>query len=71
MKRTKKTESITFRTTRETRDLLEHFAEERDWTVSQLCERTMSKWAENEKKILMGIEDEPEFDEEIDPNELM
>lgn len=64
MKKGKKTEAITFRTSKETKDWLEYFAEERDWTISQLVERTITAWTEREKKLL---KDEPEeFEEEAE-----
>lgn len=67
MKKDKKTEAITFRTSKETKDWLEYFAEEKDWTISQLVERTITAWAEQEKKRL---KDEPEeFEEEEEDEE--
>ena len=65
MKDSKMTEPITFRTSKETKDLLEFFAEEKDWSLSQLIERTMSNWAQEQKKILTNEPDEEPSIEDI------
>lgn len=78
MKNAKKTEAITFRTSAETKEILTIMAEQRDWTISQLVERTISKMAESEKKtwandpdIEEPIEEEGEGEEEeIDEDEF-
>lgn len=44
MEKTKKTEVITFRTTKDVKEKLELLAEEKDWSVSQLCERIVSNY---------------------------
>lgn len=66
MKNTKKTEAITFRTSAETKEILTIMAEQRDWTISQLVERTVSRMAENEKKIWAN---EPDIEEPIEEEE--
>lgn len=58
MKNNKMTEVLTFRTSKETRNLLEFFADEKDWSVSQLIERTISKWAQEQKKMLLNEDDD-------------
>ena len=46
MEKTKKSEVITFRTTEGVKEKLEQIAKEKDWSVSQLCERIISNYVE-------------------------
>ena len=46
MEKAKKSEVITFRTTESVKDKLEQIAKEKDWSVSQLCERIISNYVE-------------------------
>lgn len=73
MKKDKMTEVLTFRTSKETKELLEYFAEEKDWSISQLIERTITKWVQEQKKILLNelnIEEEQLSSEDIEEEQL-
>lgn len=43
----KKTEVITFRTSKETKYILDEIADMREWSVSKLCEKIVSEYAED------------------------
>lgn len=49
----KKTESITFRTDCETKEILLKLADEKKWTLSQLSEEIIQEWL-LEKKLKTG-----------------
>lgn len=71
MKKDKKTEAITFRTSKETKEWLDFFAEQRDWTISQLVERTITAWVLQEKKDLMNEPEEPTPEEHLTDEDIL
>ena len=46
----KKTENISFRTNAETKKLLEAYAADKKWSLSQLVELIVREWAEKQEK---------------------
>lgn len=42
----KKSESITIKTTEETKKALENIAQEKEWTLSQLCNKILKEYTE-------------------------
>ena len=46
----KKTENISFRTNAETKKLLEAYATDKKWSLSQLVELIVREWAEKQEK---------------------
>ena len=46
MEKVKKSEVITFRTTEVVKEKLEQLAKEKEWSVSQLCERIIANYVE-------------------------
>lgn len=49
MDKTKKNEVITFRTSAETKALLEIIANAKEWSLSKLCEKIITQYAEEHK----------------------
>ena len=53
----KKTESITYRTDKELKDVLQKIAAEKKWTISQLSEEIIREWlAEHRPDLLQNQE---------------
>jgi hypothetical protein len=44
----KKTEFISFRTDRETKEILEQIAKEKKWSISQLSEEIIQQWLQQQ-----------------------
>lgn len=71
MQKVKKTEPITFRTSKETKAILQIMADQRDWTISQLVERTITNMAMAEKKSWSNKPENISEDELLTKEELI
>ena len=46
----KRTEFISFRTDKETKDILKEYAESKKWSISQLVEEIVQEWIAKQKE---------------------